>query len=139
MKLKVITQRRLPAVCREPSALSLTLGAQYLGEEVGHVGRLELIRRQVHDAAGDRRDRSAHPQVPPAIASSSAASLCAARKAAAGLTAAHASSRSAWTAEARTRSSPGGSSPAPIATAVCEPLCGSTPIITATMEMTPSP
>jgi hypothetical protein len=67
------------------------------------VGRLELIRRQVHDAAGDRRDRSAHPQVAPAIgrhcdyarppeeppwlttiASSSAASLCAARKAAAG-------------------------------------------------------
>jgi hypothetical protein len=37
MKLKVITQRRLPAVCREPSALSLTLGAQYLGEEVGHI------------------------------------------------------------------------------------------------------
>jgi hypothetical protein len=67
MKLKVITQRRLPAVCREPSALSLILGAQYLGEEVGHVGRLELIRRHVHDAAGDRRDLSAHPQVAPAI------------------------------------------------------------------------
>ena len=43
------------------------MGAQYLGEEVGHVGRLELIRRQVHDAAGDRCDRSAHPQVAPAI------------------------------------------------------------------------
>ena len=33
--------------------------------------------------------------------------------------------------QARTRSSPSGSSAAPIATAVCEALCGSTPIITA--------
>jgi hypothetical protein len=67
------------------------------------LGRLELIRRQVHDAAGDRRDRSAHPQVAPAIGRHRdyarppeepplvdddrfvlAASLCAARKAAAG-------------------------------------------------------
>ena len=36
--------------------------------------------------------------------------------------------------EARTRSWPSGSSAAPIATAVCEPLCGSTPIITAAIE-----
>ena len=48
-----------------------------------------------------------------------------------GQAAAHASSRSAWAAEARTRTWPSGSSAAPIATAVCEPLCGSTPIITA--------
>ena len=34
-------------------------------------------------------------------------------------------------AQARTRSSPSGSSAALIATAVCEALCGSTPIITA--------
>ena len=39
------------------------------------------------------------------------------------------SSRSACAAQARTR--PTGTSSAPIATAVCEPLCGSTPIITA--------
>ena len=48
-----------------------------------------------------------------------------------GQDAAHASSRSAWAAEARIRTWPSGSSAAPIATAVCEPLCGSTPIITA--------
>jgi len=47
-----------------------------------------------------------------------------------GQAAAHVTSRSAWVAEARTRNSPSGSSAAPIATAVCEPLCGSTPIIT---------
>jgi len=41
------------------------------------------------------------------------------------------SSRSACAAQARTRTSPTGTSSAPIATAVCEPLCGSTPIITA--------
>ena len=51
-----------------------------------------------------------------------------------GQAAAHASSRSAWAAQARTRSSPSGSSAALIATAVCEALCGSTPIITAAME-----
>jgi hypothetical protein len=45
---------------------------------------------------------------------------------------AQASSRSAWDSEARTRSSASGSSASPIATAVCEALCGSTPIITAT-------
>jgi len=39
-------------------------------------------------------------------------------------------SSSAWVAEARTRSSPSGCSAAPITTAVCDPLCGSTPIIT---------
>ena len=37
----------------------------------------------------------------------------------------------AWAAQARTRSSPSGSSAALIATAVCEALCGSIPIITA--------
>jgi hypothetical protein len=42
------------------------------------------------------------------------------------------SSRSACTAEARTRSWPSGSSAELIATAVCEALCGSTPIITTT-------
>ena len=36
--------------------------------------------------------------------------------------------------EARTRTSPSRSSAAPIATAVCEPLCGSTPIITAAIN-----
>ena len=51
-----------------------------------------------------------------------------------GQAAAQASRRSAWTAQARTRSSPSGSSAALIATAVCEALCGSTPIITAAME-----
>jgi hypothetical protein len=55
-----------------------------------------------------------------------------------GQAAAHDSSRSACAAQARTRSSPSGSSAAPIATAVCEPLCGSTPIITAAMNG-PSP
>src|SRR5215469_4523514 len=51
-----------------------------------------------------------------------------------GQAAAHATSRSAWAAQARTRSSPSGSSAALIATAVCEALCGSTPIITAAIE-----
>jgi hypothetical protein len=51
--------------------------------------------------------------------------------------AAHASSRCACAAEARTRNSPSGSSPTPIATAVCEPLCGSIPIITAAMPSPP--
>ena len=51
-----------------------------------------------------------------------------------GQAAAQASRRSAWTAQARTRSSPSGSSAAPIATAVCEALCGSTPIMTTAME-----
>ena len=51
-----------------------------------------------------------------------------------GQAAAQASSRSAWVAQARTRSSPSGSSARLIATAVCEPLCGSTPIITAAMN-----
>jgi hypothetical protein len=55
-----------------------------------------------------------------------------------GQAAAHASSRSAWTAQARTRSCPSGSSAALIATAVCEALRGPTPIITAAMEH-PSP
>lgn len=47
---------------------------------------------------------------------------------------AHASSRSAWAAQACTLSSPSGSSAELIATAVCEPLCGSTPIITAVID-----
>ena len=44
---------------------------------------------------------------------------------------AHATSCSACDGQARTRILPKGHSPALIATAVCEPLCGSTPIITA--------
>ena len=48
-----------------------------------------------------------------------------------GQAAAHASSRSAWAAQARTRSSLSGSSAALITTAVCEALCGPAPIITA--------
>jgi hypothetical protein len=54
-----------------------------------------------------------------------------------GQPAAHSSNRSAWAAQVRTRSSPKGSSAAPIATAVCEPLCGSTPIITTAMPSPP--
>ena len=50
---------------------------------------------------------------------------------------AHASSRSTCVTEARTRTSPSGSSAALIATAVCEALCGSTPIITAAMTCPP--
>ena len=56
-----------------------------------------------------------------------------------GQAAAQPSSRSAWAAEARTRTWPSGSSAAPIATAVCEPLCGSTPIITAATTGSPFP
>jgi hypothetical protein len=54
---------------------------------------------------------------------------------------AHASSRSACAAQARTRSWPSGSSAGLIATAVCEALCGSTPIITDTtaMPLLPNP
>ena len=44
--------------------------------------------------------------------------------------AAQVTSRCAWPAEAPTRRLPSGSSAAPIATAVCDPLYGSTPIIT---------
>ena len=51
-----------------------------------------------------------------------------------GQAAAHPTSFSAWAAQARTRSSPSGSSVPPIATAVCDPLCGSTPIITAVIS-----
>jgi hypothetical protein len=46
---------------------------------------------------------------------------------------AHASSRSAWAAQARILNWPSGTSAGPIATAVCEAWCGSIPIITATM------
>jgi hypothetical protein len=42
---------------------------------------------------------------------------------------------SAGRADARTRISPSGSSAGLITTAVCEPLCGSTPIITATIRI----
>ena len=47
-----------------------------------------------------------------------------------GQAATQASSRCACAAEARTRTWPSGTSSAPSATAVCDPLCGSTPIIT---------
>ena len=50
-----------------------------------------------------------------------------------GHAAAHASSRSACAPLARTRSSPSGFSDPLIATAVCEALCGSIPIITEAM------
>ena len=51
-----------------------------------------------------------------------------------GHAAAHPMSFPAWPAEARTLSSPSGSSAGLITTAVCEPLCGSTPIITAAIS-----
>ncbi len=51
-----------------------------------------------------------------------------------GQAAAQSSSRSACVAQARTRSSPSGSSAPLIATAVCEALCGSIPIITRAMN-----
>ena len=51
---------------------------------------------------------------------------------------AHASSCSACDGQASTCSSPSRSSPAPIATAVCEPLCGSTPIITCAISTLPA-
>ena len=44
---------------------------------------------------------------------------------------AQATSFPAWSGQAQTRSVPSGSSAPPTATAVCEPLCGSIPIITA--------
>src|SRR6266536_4410649 len=50
---------------------------------------------------------------------------------------AHPSSRSAWAVQARTCSWPSGTSAGSMATAVCEALCGSIPIITTTMG-TPS-
>jgi hypothetical protein len=56
-----------------------------------------------------------------------------------GHAAAQASSRCSWPALARTRSSPSRSSAALTAAAVCEPLCGSTPIITTAMASFPSP
>jgi hypothetical protein len=48
--------------------------------------------------------------------------------------AAHASSVPAWDGHAGACSSPSRSSPAPIATAVCELLCGSIPIITSAIS-----
>ena len=50
---------------------------------------------------------------------------------------AHASSWPAWDGQPRTRSSPSGSSPRPIATAVCELLRGSIPIITSAISALP--
>ena len=52
---------------------------------------------------------------------------------------AQATSFPAWSGQARTRSLPSGSSAAPTATAVCEPLCGSVPIITAISALPSSP
>ena len=52
--------------------------------------------------------------------------------------AAHASSCSAWDGQASTRSSPSGSSPTLIATAVCELLWGSIPIITSAISTLPT-
>ena len=56
-----------------------------------------------------------------------------------GQAAAHASSRSACAALARTRSCPSGSSAPLITTAVCEALCGPVPIITPAMNGSSSP
>ena len=56
-----------------------------------------------------------------------------------GQAAAQASSRCTCSALAGTRSSPSRSSAALTAAAVCEPLCGSTPIITTAMASLPSP
>jgi NAD(P)-dependent dehydrogenase (short-subunit alcohol dehydrogenase family) len=50
---------------------------------------------------------------------------------------AQASSRWTFAAAARTRTSPRAISACPIATAVCDHLCGSTPIITAAMTALP--
>jgi hypothetical protein len=50
---------------------------------------------------------------------------------------AHATSCAACAGQALTCTFPSGSSPGPIATAVCEPLCGSTPIITIAMSTIP--
>ena len=55
-----------------------------------------------------------------------------------GHAAAHSASFPACAAEARTRISPSGSSAGLITTAVCDPLCGSTPIITAVIARSKS-
>jgi hypothetical protein len=47
---------------------------------------------------------------------------------------AHASSCPAWSGQARIRTLPSGTSPASIATAVCELFCGSISIITAVIS-----
>jgi hypothetical protein len=52
--------------------------------------------------------------------------------------AAHATICSAWAAAARTRTWPKTLSAWPVATAVCDPLCGSTPIITTATGRSPS-
>jgi hypothetical protein len=54
-----------------------------------------------------------------------------------GQSAAHVTSLLAWTAQARTRSVPSGSSAGPIATAVCAALRGSIPIITVALGKLP--
>jgi hypothetical protein len=54
-----------------------------------------------------------------------------------GQSAAHSSSLAAWRDEARTLTSPSGTSAASIATAVWDALCGSTPIITTAIRTTP--
>jgi hypothetical protein len=51
---------------------------------------------------------------------------------------AHASSCPAWSGQAWIRTPPSGTSPASIATAVCEPLCGSIPIITSAISTLPT-
>jgi hypothetical protein len=84
-----------------------------LGRHIQHplTGRQQLLGQQVAQAAAPSTAQVRVGQAP-----------------------AQASSCSAWAAQARTRSSPSGSSAALIATAVCEALCGSTPIITAAMN-----
>jgi hypothetical protein len=90
----------------------------------------ELGRRVQHPLPGGQQLLG--QQMPQAAAPSIA-------QARSGQGAAHASSRCACPAHARTRSSPSTSSAALIATAVCEALCGSTPIITAAMNGPPPP
>jgi hypothetical protein len=51
-----------------------------------------------------------------------------------GQVAAHSSNSTAWPERARTRNSPSGVSAGSIAAAVWDPLCGSTPIITAAIQ-----
>src|SRR5271166_321053 len=99
-------------------------------------GPRKIYRLRLADTTGDQlaqhRVQPAHDRA--AAVAAAGTSLTGLYVVVAAEAAAQASSRSACTAQARTRSSPSGSSAALIATAVCEALCGSTQIITAAME-----
>ena len=88
-----------------------------LGLHIQHplTGRQQLLGQQVPQLGRRPRSPRSAPATPPPTPAAAAPDA----------------------ADARTRSSPSGSSAAPIATAVCEPLCGSTPIITATTNDLP--